>query len=111
MATCGTCKGSGRVTCDTCGGIGSYAGVPLGVDALLQPCPTCEGKGRTVCLVRGWTAYRVDHDDLLRRTSRLELEAELILQRGHHGGDLFDRRLLSRAATAFPAQIDVIGTR
>ena len=49
MATCDMCRGSGQVTCKTCAGVGSYAAVPLGVEAMLAPCPKCNATGKTPC--------------------------------------------------------------
>jgi len=49
MPRCEKCKGSGQVTCKTCGGAGSYAGVAIGVDAMLTPCPKCGATGKVVC--------------------------------------------------------------
>ena len=46
---CSVCHGSGQLRCTTCGGVGSYAGVPSGIEAMLQPCPTCNGTGKTPC--------------------------------------------------------------
>jgi DnaJ-class molecular chaperone len=53
MPKCEKCMGAGQVICKTCAGAGSYAGVAIGVDAMLTPCPKCAATGKVTCRTCG----------------------------------------------------------